>query len=270
MKLILLIAINMKWYKIWMRALAYNLGAVKSGRILPNDLVSQGQHRKSREEPKSIHMHTCSKLENISSNLYAIIYSYIYDSGMHKFLPVPLLGSINFSWLRKIIVNTVVVQNRLGIKKWSHIGQVPSSGRGTFLLGAGRYMDPTYLATRAIQRIVFLVNLFMIYNQFSALLDEGGVYNLKFYKPWFTYYNCYTFLLVATYVRTMFTTRAGCSTTLDIQLTKKEWLVIVKVLKIDRSWWYNACKKCLRTTKPHGDTYKCTNNSCDTIGSPTP
>ncbi|ONM36686.1 putative replication protein, partial [Zea mays] len=51
---------------------------------------------------------------------------------------------------------------------------------------------------------------------------------------------------------------------------KKEWLVIVKVLKIDRSWWYNACKKCLRTTKPHGDTYKCTNNSCDTIGSPTP
>ncbi|AQK66576.1 putative replication protein [Zea mays] len=51
---------------------------------------------------------------------------------------------------------------------------------------------------------------------------------------------------------------------------KKEWLVIVKVLKIDRSWWYNACKKCLRTTKPHGDTYKCTNNSCDSIGSPTP
>ncbi|AQK88968.1 putative replication protein [Zea mays] len=42
---------------------------------------------------------------------------------------------------------------------------------------------------------------------------------------------------------------------------KKEWLVIVKVLKIDSSWWYNACKKCLRTTKPHGDTYKCTNNS---------
>ncbi|AQK60406.1 putative replication protein [Zea mays] len=48
---------------------------------------------------------------------------------------------------------------------------------------------------------------------------------------------------------------------------KKEWLVIVKVLKIDSSWWYNACKKCLRTTKPHGDTYKCTNNSCD---APTP
>ncbi|PWZ58814.1 hypothetical protein Zm00014a_032126 [Zea mays] len=51
---------------------------------------------------------------------------------------------------------------------------------------------------------------------------------------------------------------------------KKEWLVVVKILKIDRSWWYNACKKCLRTTKPHGDTYKCTNNSCDSIGSPTP
>ncbi|PWZ23568.1 hypothetical protein Zm00014a_012214 [Zea mays] len=51
---------------------------------------------------------------------------------------------------------------------------------------------------------------------------------------------------------------------------KKEWLVIVKILKIDRSWWYNACKKCLRTTKPHGDTYKCTNSSCDNIGSPTP
>ncbi|AQK94097.1 hypothetical protein Zm00014a_023315 [Zea mays] len=47
-------------------------------------------------------------------------------------------------------------------------------------------------------------------------------------------------------------------------------VVIVKVLKIDRSWWYNACKKCLRTTKPHGDTYKCTNNSCDSIRSPTP
>ncbi|AQK86681.1 putative replication protein [Zea mays] len=51
---------------------------------------------------------------------------------------------------------------------------------------------------------------------------------------------------------------------------KKEWLVIVKVLKINRSWWYTACKKCLRTTKPHSDTYKCTNNSCDSIGSPTP
>ncbi|AQK70059.1 putative replication protein [Zea mays] len=51
---------------------------------------------------------------------------------------------------------------------------------------------------------------------------------------------------------------------------KKEWLVIVKILKIDRSWWYNACKKCLRTTKPHGDTYKCTNSSCDSIRSPTP
>ncbi|AQK66356.1 putative replication protein [Zea mays] len=51
---------------------------------------------------------------------------------------------------------------------------------------------------------------------------------------------------------------------------KKEWLVVIKILKIDRSWWYNACKKCLRTTKPHGDTYKCTNNSCDSIGSPTP
>ncbi|AQK75121.1 putative replication protein [Zea mays] len=51
---------------------------------------------------------------------------------------------------------------------------------------------------------------------------------------------------------------------------KNEWLVIVKVLKIDSSWWYNACKKCLRTTKPHDDTYKCTNNSYDNIGSPTP
>ncbi|ONM06278.1 putative replication protein [Zea mays] len=51
---------------------------------------------------------------------------------------------------------------------------------------------------------------------------------------------------------------------------KKEWLVIVKIHKIDRSWWYNTCKKCLRTTKPNGDTYKCTNSSCDSIGSPTP
>ncbi|KAL5650558.1 hypothetical protein ACJX0J_041367 [Zea mays] len=86
--------------------------------------------------------------------------------------------------LHHLMFSKSMVQNRLGI--------VPSSGRGTFLLGAG-------------QRIVFLVNMFMIYNQFSALLDEGGVYNLKFYKPWFTYY------------KNMFTTHAGCSIALDIQ-----------------------------------------------------
>ncbi|PAN25470.1 hypothetical protein PAHAL_4G303900 [Panicum hallii] len=47
---------------------------------------------------------------------------------------------------------------------------------------------------------------------------------------------------------------------------KTEWLVTVKVMKIDKSWWYNSCKKCLKTAKPHGNTYKCTNHTCNTIG----
>lgn len=51
---------------------------------------------------------------------------------------------------------------------------------------------------------------------------------------------------------------------------KMEWLVTVKIIKIDKSWWYNSCKKCLRTTRRHGNNYKCTNPECDTIAAPTP
>ncbi|XP_025825183.1 replication protein A 70 kDa DNA-binding subunit B-like [Panicum hallii] len=51
---------------------------------------------------------------------------------------------------------------------------------------------------------------------------------------------------------------------------KVEWLVTVKIMKIDKSWWYESCKKCFRTTRPHGNTYKCSNPTCSTIGAPTP
>ncbi|XP_025820266.1 uncharacterized protein LOC112896492 [Panicum hallii] len=51
---------------------------------------------------------------------------------------------------------------------------------------------------------------------------------------------------------------------------KTEWLVTVKVMKIDKSWWYNSCKKCLKTAKPHGNTFKCTNHTCNTIGAINP
>ncbi|XP_025823812.1 replication protein A 70 kDa DNA-binding subunit B-like [Panicum hallii] len=51
---------------------------------------------------------------------------------------------------------------------------------------------------------------------------------------------------------------------------KVEWLVTVKIMKIDKSWWYESCKKCFRTTRPHGNTYKCSNPTCSTIGAPSP
>ncbi|KAL5659665.1 hypothetical protein ACJX0J_032828 [Zea mays] len=115
-----LIAINMKCLERTIHNVLLNLGAVviygahqilKSGRILPNGLVSRGQHRKSEylnlfstfpllEITLNVYFKyedTHVKLENISSNLYAIIYSYIYDSG----------------WL-KIIVNTVAVRYMSG------------------------------------------------------------------------------------------------------------------------------------------------------------
>jgi len=50
---------------------------------------------------------------------------------------------------------------------------------------------------------------------------------------------------------------------------KNEFLVTVTVRKIDSSWWYNACKKCMKTTKRHGDSYRCTNPKCGYIGMPT-
>ncbi|RLM60933.1 replication protein A 70 kDa DNA-binding subunit B-like [Panicum miliaceum] len=49
---------------------------------------------------------------------------------------------------------------------------------------------------------------------------------------------------------------------------KNEFLVTVTVKKIDGSWWYSACKKCMKTAKRHGDSYKCTNSKCGAIGVP--
>ncbi|AQL01905.1 hypothetical protein ZEAMMB73_Zm00001d045253 [Zea mays] len=48
----------------------------------------------------------------------------------------------------------------------------------------------------------------------------------------------------------------------------REFLVIVTVKKIGDRWWYNACKKCTRTTVAHGDSYKCSDQVCATIGTP--
>ncbi|CAO1942504.1 unnamed protein product [Urochloa humidicola] len=53
------------------------------------------------------------------------------------------------------------------------------------------------------------------------------------------------------------------------EFKKSEFLIIVTIRKVDDSWWYNACKKCLKTTKRHGDSYKCINPKCATIGMPT-
>jgi len=49
---------------------------------------------------------------------------------------------------------------------------------------------------------------------------------------------------------------------------KNEFLVTVTLKKIDSSWWYNAYKKCMKTTKRHGDSYKCINPKCGAIGLP--
>jgi hypothetical protein len=48
----------------------------------------------------------------------------------------------------------------------------------------------------------------------------------------------------------------------------REFLVTVTVKKIGDRWWYNACKKCTRTTVAHGDSYKCSDQVCATIGMP--
>ncbi|WVZ68238.1 hypothetical protein U9M48_017199 [Paspalum notatum var. saurae] len=50
---------------------------------------------------------------------------------------------------------------------------------------------------------------------------------------------------------------------------RKEFLVTVTIKKIDKKWWYNACRKCTHTAERHGDTYKCINTDCNTIGSST-
>jgi hypothetical protein len=42
----------------------------------------------------------------------------------------------------------------------------------------------------------------------------------------------------------------------------------VKIMKIDKSWWYSSYRKCFRIAKPHGDTYKCTDSACNNIGAP--
>ncbi|AQK39683.1 hypothetical protein ZEAMMB73_Zm00001d023632 [Zea mays] len=48
----------------------------------------------------------------------------------------------------------------------------------------------------------------------------------------------------------------------------REFLVTVTVKKIGDRWRYNACKKCTRTTVAHGDSYKCSDQVCATIGMP--
>ena len=48
----------------------------------------------------------------------------------------------------------------------------------------------------------------------------------------------------------------------------REFLVTVTVKKIGDRWWYNACKKCTRTTVAHGDSYKCSDQVCANIGTP--
>ncbi|KAJ1280881.1 hypothetical protein BS78_04G266000 [Paspalum vaginatum] len=49
----------------------------------------------------------------------------------------------------------------------------------------------------------------------------------------------------------------------------KEFLVTVTIKKINKKWWYNSCRKCTHTAEPHGDTYKCINTDCSTIGTST-
>lgn len=50
-------------------------------------------------------------------------------------------------------------------------------------------------------------------------------------------------------------TMKNCLFSLHIHVVQKiEWLVTVRIMKIDSSWWYNSCKRCLRTARPHGDS----------------
>ena len=56
----------------------------------------------------------------------------------------------------------------------------------------------------------------------------------------------------------------------NISLQKTDWLLTVTVQKIDKSWWYNACNKCLRTAKPFRDSFRCTEPRCGTVGAPIP
>jgi len=51
-------------------------------------------------------------------------------------------------------------------------------------------------------------------------------------------------------------------------MQKTEFIVTVPARKIGSNWWYNACKKCMKTTKRHGDSYKCTGPKCNYIGIP--
>ncbi|CAO2175704.1 unnamed protein product [Urochloa humidicola] len=52
---------------------------------------------------------------------------------------------------------------------------------------------------------------------------------------------------------------------------KTEFLVTVIVKKIDgKSWWYNACKQCSHTAKRHGNSFKCINTQCGSIGMAAP
>ncbi|WVZ88743.1 hypothetical protein U9M48_035226 [Paspalum notatum var. saurae] len=50
---------------------------------------------------------------------------------------------------------------------------------------------------------------------------------------------------------------------------RKEFLVIVTIKKIDKKWWYNSCRKCTHTAEHRGDTYKCINTDCNTVGAST-
>jgi replication factor A1 len=76
-------------------------------------------------------------------------------------------------------------------------------------------------------------------------------------------------VVVCLYSLIVSTVRPLCSPKSPLSHAEKEFLVTVKIGKIDKSWWYNACKKCLKTAKIHGDSYKCTEPECGLIGMPT-
>ncbi|ONM41730.1 hypothetical protein ZEAMMB73_Zm00001d044572 [Zea mays] len=62
--------------------------------------------------------------------------------------------------------------------------------------------------------------------------------------------------------------RKSLTSEICTHLRIREFLVTVTVKKIGDRWWYNACKKCTRTTVAHGDSYKCSDQVCATIGTP--